>query len=184
MREIGAKAQLDVGAGSEGPKPVHVHLDASLDDAGDQPLDRRRVGARLLDDRLRALGPVRVVREHDEAAPRAIAINDADEVGADLENDARNLGVLGRLVRRAERLSLALLERRRFYRSLGRSGDLGRLDRSSDRGLGLWRRDGHLGRRALDLGRRSFRGRGVDRSGFGSSGFSRRMLGLVRDRCA
>ena len=99
VREVRPEAQVDVRAGGERAQAVHVHLDAALDDAGDEPLDGRLVVEGLLDDGLRALGAMRVVRQHDEAAARAVVVHDADEVGAHLEDDARDLGlaVRGRL---------------------------------------------------------------------------------------
>ncbi len=113
-----------------------------------------------------------VMREHDEPAARAVVVNDADEVGAHLEDHARNLRLLrclrflrrlrcggydrfhGRLRGRhvgRRRLGRRCLGRKRLgRRRLGglRYGRRGRLD---DYGGGL---DRLAGRSCVDLDRR------------------------------
>ena len=180
-----------MGAGRERAEPVDVDLDAALDDAGDEAEDGGLLLERLLHDRPRAIRAPRVVREDDEPAPRAVAVDDGDEVGPHLEDDAGNLRIAGRLglggrLGSGGRLGLGLGcgHALGFGRGFGRGLRLGpglgrglglaarlgrRLGRPGGLGRGLGRLEGRLvghgRRRSLALGRRLACGPRLDRRG-------------------
>ena len=99
MCEPGTKARMPSTSTSTPPLMTPVT----------SPSMMRLVVEGLLDDRLRALGTMRMVREHHQAAARAVVVHDGDEVRAHLEGDAGDLG----LTRRRRRLGIDGHGRRR-----------------------------------------------------------------------
>ena len=76
-----------MGAGGEGAEPVDVHLDASTDDSGDEPRDVGLLPECRGRGELGGPDASRMTSQDDEATPRAVVVDEADEVRSDLEDD-------------------------------------------------------------------------------------------------